>query len=446
MLAINPAIFWKLLYKTITKVLQTGQSKGNLIYKILEILRGHTQEVIIIIFFFLDFNNSSSFDLNSSVLLINNLNLSFVRPTILPLLPHRLKTIVHSGNKNEKPLPPLASSPYPWGYGPRGLKGKGTEKGHQAFFSLCGQRLHVHHAAAQADLNTKKEKSFRTINQNFSSYLAGLFEGDGCIWIPTNERDKINKIIYPMITLTFNSKDFPLISIIQERLDIGHIYKVKGQNAYTYRISNLINLFKFINIINGNIRTPKIYKLNKLIDYLNNKGYVINKYPLDFTPLNSNAWLSGFIEADGHFSVRVSTQGQGDKKNILKKIACSLEITQSQRIIDLYGNNNLLVLSLIGKYLLCKVKETKSNSKNPQHRIRTTSLDGNIVLKNYLLKYPLFSSKYLDSKDWMEVLNYFENKEHKNKYNEIIQIKSSMNDRRTFFNWNHLKNFYKLHN
>src|SRR5271156_6641982 len=87
-LAINPAIFWKLLYKSITKVLQTGQSKGNLIYKILEILRGHTQEVIIIIFFFLDFNNSSShshfvLELNSSVLLINNLNLSFV--TILPL-------------------------------------------------------------------------------------------------------------------------------------------------------------------------------------------------------------------------------------------------------------------------------------------------------------------------------------------------------------------------
>ena len=376
MLAINPAIFWKLLYNSITKVLKTGQSKGNLRYKLLEILRGHTQEVIIIIFLFLDFNNSSSFDLNWSVLLINNLNFS-----------------------------------------------------------------------SQAELNmTKKkqtaEKRFRAINQNFSSYLAGLFEGNGCIWIPTNERDKKNKIIYPMITLAFNSKDFPLITIIQEKLEIGHIYKVKGKNAYTYRISNLINLFKFINIINGYIRTPKIYKLNKLIDYLNNKGYDINKYPLDLTLLNSNAWLSGFIEADGHFSVRVST----DKKNILKKIACSLEITQSQRIIDLDGNNNFNVLSLIGKYLLCQVKETKSKSKNPQHRIRTTSLAGNIVLKNYLLKYPLFSSKYLDSKDWMEVLNYFENKEHRNKYNEIIKIKYYMNDSRTFFHWNHLKNFYKLHN
>ena len=348
MLAINPAIFWKLLYKTITKVLKTGQSKGNLRYKLLEILRGHTQEVIIIILFFLDFKNSSSFDLNSSVLLINNLNFSFVSCQI---------------------------------------KSTGTVA------TMAQGELNI--PLKKQALGTVVKKSFRTINQKFSSYLAGLFEGDGCIWIPINERDKIN--IYPMITLTFNSKDFPLISIIQEKLDIGHIYKVKGKNAYTYRISNLVSLYRLINIINGYIRTPKIYKLNKLIDYLNNKGYDINKYPLDLTPLNSNAWLSGFIDADGHFSVRVST----DKKNRLKRIACSLEITQSQKFIDLDGNNNFNVLSLIGNYLLCQVKETKSNYKNPQHRIRTTSLAGNIVLKNYLLKYPLFTSKFLDSKDWM---------------------------------------------
>ena len=427
MLAINPAIFWKLLYKTITKVLKTGQSKGNLRYKLLEILRGHTQEVIIIILFFLDFKNSSSFDLNSSVLLINNLNFSFVTcqrkstGTAFALLPLQ-HLLLHKMQEN---------------------------------LCLCKQVPHRQEAKvatlAQGDLNiplkkqaleTVVKKSFRTINQNFSSYLAGLFEGDGCIWIPINERDKTNKIIYPMITLTFNSKDFPLISIIQEKLDIGQIYKVKGKNAYTYRISNVVSLYRLVNIINGYIRTPKIYKLNKLIEYLNNKGYDINKYPLDLTPLNSNAWLSGFIDADGHFSVRVST----DKKNILKRIACSLEISQSQKLIDLEGNNNFYVLSLIGNYLLCQVKVTKSNSKNPQHRIRTTSLAGNIVLKNYLLKYPLFTSKFLDSKDWMEVLYYFENKEHKNKYNEIIQIKSSMNDRRTVFHWNHLKNFYKLHN
>jgi hypothetical protein len=88
---------------------------------------------------------------------------------------------------------------------------------------------------------------------------------------------------------------------------------------------------------------------------------------------------------------------------------------------------------LISEFLLCQVKETKSNSKNPQYRIRTTSFAGNINLKNYLFHYPLFSSKYLDFKDWMEILNYFQNKEHKIKYNEIIKIKSCMNDKRTFF-------------
>lgn len=50
------------------------------------------------------------------------------------------------------------------------------------------------------------------------------------------------------------------------------------------------------------MRTPKIKGLYKLIDYLNNKGYNIDKYSLDSSALNSNAWLAGFIEADGHFS------------------------------------------------------------------------------------------------------------------------------------------------
>jgi len=133
-LAINPAIFWKLLYKTITKVLKTGQSKGNLRYKLLEILRGHTQEVIIIIFFFLDFKNSSSFDLNSSVLLINNFNFSSVSCQI---------------------------------------KSTGT------VMTKAQGELNI--PLKKQALGTVVNKSFITINTKFSSYLAGLFEGDGCI-------------------------------------------------------------------------------------------------------------------------------------------------------------------------------------------------------------------------------------------------------------------------
>ena len=57
------------------------------------------------------------------------------------------------------------------------------------------------------------------------------------------------------------------------------------------------------------MRTPKIYALYNLIDWLNLKFEDINipKKYINNSPLDSNAWLSGFIEADGHFSVRTST-------------------------------------------------------------------------------------------------------------------------------------------
>jgi len=54
------------------------------------------------------------------------------------------------------------------------------------------------------------------------------------------------------------------------------------------------------------MRTPKIYALYNLIDWLNLRFEDLNmvKNPKDNSSLISNPWLSGFIEASGHFSVR----------------------------------------------------------------------------------------------------------------------------------------------
>ena len=46
------------------------------------------------------------------------------------------------------------------------------------------------------------------------------------------------------------------------------------------------------------MRTPKINQLYNLINYINARGFNIKKLPLDNSSLNSNAWLSGFIDAD----------------------------------------------------------------------------------------------------------------------------------------------------
>ena len=82
----------------------------------------------------------------------------------------------------------------------------------------------------------------------------------------------------------------------------------------------------------------------------------------------------------------------------------------------------------------------------PQYRVRTTNLNGNLVLENYLNTFPLFGSKYLDYRDWIKVLEFF--KKGKFNYNtnieEVISIKSNMNDARTIFTWDHLNKFYNL--
>jgi hypothetical protein len=92
------------------------------------------------------------------------------------------------------------------------------------------------------------------------------------------------------------------------------------------------------------------------------------------------------------------------------------------------------------------VKEIRINKPKPEYRVRTVNLKGNLILIDYLDKFPLFSSKILNYKDWIKVLNYFKNKEQtKSEFlKEIIKIKSNMNDKRTNFYWDHLQKFYDL--
>lgn len=274
----------------------------------------------------------------------------------------------------------------------------------------------------------------------FSHYFAGLVEGDGTIITPKKERSEKGKLYYPSIQIVFNLKDLPLASKIKDTLGYGSLYRKKGINAYVLVINDFKGIISLVSVLNGKMRTGKIYDLWKLIDWLNNRFNNLNiiKYPLDSSSIQSNSWFSGFIDADGHFSVRTS---KGLKYT---KIECKFELCQSQ--ITHNNINNLIFLEIIASFLLCTVKSIRLNRPKPEYRVRTTSLKGNKVLEEYLEEYPLFSSKYLDYKDWNKVLALVRLGEHKNELgiNKIIDIKSGMNNKRTLFIWDHLQQFYSL--
>ena len=96
-----------------------------------------------------------------------------------------------------------------------------------------------------------------SINSFFNSYLAGLFEGDVHIWIQKSGSMSIKRH-KPRFCITFHIKDAPLATKLLNIIEYGHIaYKPKN-NACVLTFSAVKGLVKIINLINGELRTPKI--------------------------------------------------------------------------------------------------------------------------------------------------------------------------------------------
>ncbi len=281
-------------------------------------------------------------------------------------------------------------------------------------------------------------------NISFCTYLTGLIEGDGTIIVPDQSRSKKNKKNYPSVQICFHLKDLPLALTVQKTLNCGSLNRKKGVNAYTYTINSKKGLIFLVSLVNGYMRTPKIYDLWKLIDWLNSEDWYVSllkdekilKGEKDQSSLLSNSWLSGFIEADGHFHVR-TTPAQF-------KIECKFELVQS--IVDHNNRSSHSFLEKIGNTLNCSVKMIRQTKPKKEYRVRTTNIKGNTVLEEYLKEYPLFGSKFLDFQDWSIVLDFFKKKVHKKQifYDQIVGIKSGMNQNRKDFGWNHLNHFYHL--
>jgi hypothetical protein len=277
-------------------------------------------------------------------------------------------------------------------------------------------------------------------SNSFGAYLAGLIEGDGYIFAPHNplDRDSKGRILYPSIQISFHAKDLPLALLMQSVLGHGSISKKIGK-AYVFAINNLDGILLVISLVNGHFRTPKLNAFNRLLHHFNSLGHNFVIHSLDNSPILSNAWLSGFIDADGHFSIRYSPAGKSPVK-----LAASFELVQ--RIADISGGSLLPFMTILGSALNCAVKETRGGTPKVGYRIRTTSLAANLLLISYLNSFPLFSAKTLDFMDWKKVVLLMQQGSHKTSQGqaEIQMIKSGINDSRTIFTWDHLQDFYGL--
>lgn len=283
-------------------------------------------------------------------------------------------------------------------------------------------------------LNVRHYSTGVNYNQ-FGSYLAGLLEADGNIWIQKTFSGKKHN---PRFCITFGLKNEPLAKKLFEILESGFIRYKNSDNACVIVISSVAGLKKIVSLINGKLRTPKIGQLEALVNWLNKHHNAnILLLPLCQSSLLSDGWLSGFIEGDGSFSVQYTKKENAKKR----KISCRLRI--EQRMIDPHSNNSYFnILNKIATFLLCNLLTRKQSATgNTYYTLTASSLESIKVIINYFCKYPLYSSKYLDYKDWQIVAKWRLNNEHYNEeiIPEIVKIKENMNSKRTYFNWDHLK-------
>lgn len=287
------------------------------------------------------------------------------------------------------------------------------------------------------------KRYFSCLNNNnynkFRGYLAGLYEGDGHIWI---KKPGLSKRQNPRFCITFSMKNEPLAKKLLELIGSGFIRYKLQDNACVLVISPVVGLKKIVYLINGELRTPKIHQLYALIDWLNkNHSTNITKLPLKNSSLSEDGWLSGFIDSDGSFSVQHTKLENGAKK---RKIACRLRI--EQRILDPITNESYeSVLTNVTNFFNCSLlTRNQKSTGNDYYTLAASSKNSLKIIIDYLEKYTLFSTKYLDYKDWKLVVELILENKHYTKEGicKTDLVRSGMNRQRTYFNWDHLKNLY----
>jgi len=270
-------------------------------------------------------------------------------------------------------------------------------------------------------------------NSNLSAYLAGLVEGDGSIAV--HDSNSKSQKYRPKFLIVFKRADLPLANYLCQLTGCGKVYDKPERGYVLWQIQDTLGVFNMTKLINGFMRTPKHEALCRVIDWFNNyieinkesklpatRDILSNIHPLtkkslDNSAIDSNAWLAGFIDTDGNFSISLSKR---TKKHLDKVVPyMRLEIRQSYHktndldVNDLDTNAREILEKSTGRslgnmnssyyFIMIKIATYLDVNLNSRERkvkdriynsfIVTASSQKSLdIMREYLDRYPLLSS------------------------------------------------------
>ena len=295
--------------------------------------------------------------------------------------------------------------------------------------------------------NVKTESELRS---KIGSYLAGLIEADGSFAVHNKDSDA--KKYRPKIIVVFSLADEPLAKKLANITTAGTVYLKKNAGCVLWQIQNIEDVIKIINIINGYMRTPKIEALHRAINWFNEfYNYNIDCLGLDLSPVDSNAWLAGFTDGDGNFSITLTNRkkkGNITSKRVQTFFRIELRQTYHRDVsVEQGGASYFVILNKIatnfGVNLLSRTREKKDKVFYAFMVISHSAASHEKVI-SYFERFPLYSSKYLAYKGWSYVVEQIKLRAGKvlteKEISEVEKIKSQFNNKRKSFDFSHLEN------
>lgn len=124
-------------------------------------------------------------------------------------------------------------------------------------------------------------------------------------------------------------------------------------------------------------------------------------------------WLSGFASGEGSFTY-FSRSRTNIANEIVKDYSFVFEVSQNTKDLD--------ILNFLHAYF--KVGNVYTDIKRVSRyrlRVNKNNLD---LLTSHFSKYPLIGNKAIQYSSWLEIVNYFNNKDKTNRpCNDITKIK-----------------------
>nr|WDY12832.1 putative LAGLIDADG homing endonuclease [Chloroidium sp. KL-2023a] len=233
---------------------------------------------------------------------------------------------------------------------------------------------------------TDKLGSTKNMDPNFLKWFVGFTEGDGC-FTPRYTTDKRAKNPKKVTRLTFEirQKDPRLMKRLQEKLGFGigkDNTKSRGRMYAKFVVGDQPSLKRIMHLFNGNLTLPKRTNDPKRVCYKESACKSLQ-----------NAWISGFLEAEGCFyaSYRMHSIASTDRNpDAIPRYRFTQKVTLTQQ--DTHGESEVLIAiqNLFGK-VSDELYKVNDNTK----RVELDALRYHCAVLEYLLRFPLFGKKRL---------------------------------------------------